>query len=125
MKSLSARLRREVVNIAGCAKVGHDGLIFLFLLLALFLSSLLSVRPSLWLIWGAHRLKRGLSVTMDAQKMPRLGSITPYRALPTLSYVLSVDCVDWTTVRRRRTEMTQALFSFVSKCDTSKATTHM
>ena len=51
----------------------------------------------------------GFKVTMDAQNMPRFGSITPYNALGTLSYVLSLDCVDWTMVRRRKTEMMHAL----------------
>lgn len=58
---------------------------------------------------GMYRRSRGRKVTMQAQKIPRFGSITPYTALGTLSYVLSLDWVDWTTVRRRRTEMMHAL----------------
>jgi len=74
---------------------------------------LLSVKPNLWLIWDAHRLNSGFRVTMDAQNMPRFGSITPYNALPTLPYVLSLDWVDWTTVRSWRTEMMQALLEMM------------
>ena len=64
---------------------------------------------------GMYRRSRGRRVTMQAQKMPRFGSITPYTALGTLSYVLSLDRVDWTTVRRRRTEMMHALWVYKTK----------
>jgi hypothetical protein len=116
MKLASAWLgRREAVKSAGRRNADHVGLVVLSTVLTPFRRpapppSSVWVRLSCWFNWGATRLKSGRKVTTHAQNMPRFGSITPYRALSTLSYVLSLDWVDWTTVRRRRMEMMQALY---------------
>jgi hypothetical protein len=109
--------RREAVKAAGRRNTGH-GLVGRSIVLAPFprpaplTPSSVSVRLSRRPNWGATRLKRGRRVTTQAQNIPRFGSMTPYRALSTLSYVLSLDWVDRTTVRRRRMEMMQALCPF-------------
>jgi hypothetical protein len=109
MKLLSAWLGSKAEKSARRREAALDGLAVVLALSSCPKLSSSPVRLSRSLNRGATRLKRGRKVTMDAQKMPTLGSITPYKALPTLSYVPSLVWLDSTTVRRRRIEKIQAL----------------